>query len=272
LGLLGPSALLHLGTWKLVGRFLLVRAFTPLGIGLAMWGFSGSVRGGSTSRPEASEGAGSGQDPWNADPVRLWRIWILAAACMLAMLAKKLHHEYYFLILTPGVAAGVGLALDRLASDRRRRGLATAMGMGLVLLSVLQARSTWRTPPEWTGLVAAAGVVDARIPRDAWLIAPEALLFQADRRGCRLEWTPAAVRRAAGEWGAEREISNASELVEYYRLRGARYFADLGDATVDQIRMALHESIRQRYKVIVDRPEVILADLVVAETLPYAQQ
>jgi hypothetical protein len=34
--------------------------------------------------------------------------------------------------------------------------------------------------------------------------------------------------------------------------------------------MALHDSVRRRYKVIVDRPEVIIADLIVAEMLPHA--
>ena len=60
------------------------------------------------------------------------------------------------------------------------------------------------------------------------------------------------------------------DLVEYYRRRGARYFADLGDRQADSRRMALHDEVRRRYKVIVDRPEVIVADLVVAEMNPHA--
>ena len=57
------------------------------------------------------------------------------------------------------------------------------------------------------------------------------------------------------------------DLVEYYRRRGARYFADLGDRRDDPRRMALHDAVRRRYKVIVDRPEVIIADL---EAVPAA--
>jgi hypothetical protein len=161
--------------------------------------------------------------------------------------------------------------LDRLIADRGRCGLAVAMGPGLVLLGVLQARSTWRDPPEWVHLVEAAGVVAATVPHDAWLVAPEALLFQADRRGCRLEWTPTAVRRAAGEWGVGRDVQTADELVEYYQLQGARYFADLGAHADDGRRMALHEAVRRRYKVIVDSRQVLIADLVVTETRVYAQ-
>ena len=54
-----------------------------------------------------------------------------------------------------------------------------------------------------------------------------------------------------------------------YRRRGARFFADLGDRGADPLRMALHNAVRRRYKVIVDRPEVIIADLVAAEVLPH---
>jgi hypothetical protein len=186
---------------------------------------------------------------------------MVAAAATLAVLAQKLHHEYYFLILAPAVAAEVGSALDRLAAGGRR-GLAAAMGIGLVLLGGLQARSTWRIPPEWADLGCAAEVVAATVPRDAWVVAPEALLFQADRRGCRLEWTPAAVRRAAGEWGAGREVHDAAALVEFYRLQGARFFADLGDRTADPRRMALHAAVRRRYKVMVDSREILLAKLI----------
>lgn len=195
---------------------------------------------------------------------------MVAAAAMLAMLAPKLHHEYYFLILAPGVAAGIGSALDRLVTGGQRC-VAVALGIGLVLLGGLQARSTWRTPPEWADLEAAAGVVARTVPPDAWVVAPEALLFEADRRGCRLEWTAAAVRRAAGEWGAGREVPDAAALVEFYRLQGAGYFADLGDRGDDPRRMALHEAVRRRYKVMVDRGEVLIAELVVAEALSHAQ-
>ena len=271
LGLVGPSALLRRQTWELVGRFLFLRAFTPLGAILAVWGLSGCGGGGSVPRPGSPEGAGSSQDGSIAGPGWLWQVWLVAAAATLAILAQKLHHEYYFLILAPGVAAGVGSALDRLLALGGQRCLAAAMGVGLVLLGGLQARSTWRIPPEWTDLVAAAGAVATTVPHDAWVVAPEALLFQADRRGCRLEWTPAAVRRAAGEWGAQREIPDAAALVEFYRLQGAGSFADLGDHAGDPRRMALHEAVRRRYKVMVDRPEVMIADLVVAETLPHAQ-
>ncbi len=249
LGLVLPSALLRAETWELIVRFLFVRAFTPLGAALALVGLLHRRAVADVSR-------------------RLWWVWGLAASVTLAILAQKLHHEYYFLILAPVAAAGIGYALNDLASAGRVRGFGTVAV--LTALCLIQARSTWRMPDEWQDLIAASQALRSSTPADAWVIAPEALLFQADRRGCRLEWTPSAARRAAGEWGAEDEVQNPLELVECYRLRGARYFADLGDRQADPRRMALHDGVRRRYKVLVDRPEVIIADLVVAEMTPHA--
>jgi hypothetical protein len=243
MGLIAPAALLQTGTWTMALRFLAIRAFTPIGAVLAIVGLWG--------------GRGSGP----------WRAWGLMALATLAMLATKLHHEYYLLILAPAAAAGVGLALDRLAAGRR---WAAAMAAAcLLIMAGVQARSTWRTPPEWAGLEAASRAVAQSTPADAWVVAPEALLFQSDRRGCRLEWTASAARRAAGEWAAAApdEVRGPIDLVEYYRHHGARYFADLGDRREDPRRMALHDAVRRRYKVIVDRPEVIIADL---EAVPAA--
>ena len=66
------------------------------------------------------------------------------------------------------------------------------------------------------------------VPPEAWVAASEALLYQADRRGCRMEWTDHAAARAAGEWGSGARAEGPLDLIEYYRQRGARYFADLG--------------------------------------------
>ena len=249
LGLIVPSALLRRATWELIVRFLFVRAFTPLGAGLAIVGLL-------HRRAVAN------------DARRLWWAWGLSASIVLAILAQKLHHEYYFLILAPVAAAGIGYALNDLATAGRVRGFGTFAV--LIVLCLFQARSTWRMPDEWRDLIAASRAVGTATAADAWVIAPEALLFQADRRGCRLEWTPSAARRAAGEWDAESEVQGPLDLVESYRRRGARYFADLGDRHADPRRMALHDGVRRRYKVIVDRPEVIVADLVVAEMNPHA--
>jgi hypothetical protein len=249
LGVLGPAALARTGTWIFVFRFLFLRGFTPLGAVLAMWGLVVRSRAGIAG-------------------CRVWWAWAGAAMITLAALAGKLHHEYYFLILAPVAAAGVGYALDRLAALSRRGCIATSGA--LLVLCVSQARSTWRTPDEWRNLVVAARAVSAAVPPGTWIVAPEALLFQADRRGCRLEWAARAAQRAAAEWGAGRVVDGPVDLVECYRRAGARYFADLGASGFEPERMALHEEVRRRYKVIVDRPEVIVADLVAAEMLPHA--
>ena len=59
---------------------------------------------------------------------RLWWAWGLSASITLAILAQKLHHEYYFLILAPVAAAGIGYASERLANAGRARGFGTSPG------------------------------------------------------------------------------------------------------------------------------------------------
>jgi 4-amino-4-deoxy-L-arabinose transferase-like glycosyltransferase len=244
LHLAGPLALFKRETLEWVGWFLLVRAFTPLGTILAVAGFW-RIRG--------------GRD-------RLFWFWGLAALIVMALLAGKLHHEYYWLLFAPVVAFGVGAALDRLARDSWR----VATVSGLVLLCVVQVRSTWRMPAEWMGLDRAAREVAAVVPPNELVASSEALLYAADRRGCRMEWTAGAARRAAGEWQAGEGVDDPVSLLAYYRDQGARYFADLGNSGGNPRRMALHDFVRRRYKVIIDRPEVIIADLATSEARPHA--
>jgi hypothetical protein len=232
---LGPSALGRVETLALIGRFLAVRSFTPIGFGLAVVGVF-----------------------WPPGGDRLWRVWGGAAMAALLLLAGKIHHEYYWLALAPVAAVGVGRALSGMWA--RSRVAAVGAGVGMVVLSLLQSLSTWRTPPEWSALPEAARAVRAVVPRDAWLVAPEALLFAADRRGGRLEFGPDAARRAVGEWGQSLDGDNPLALVEFYRARGARFVADLGPGT-DRARLALHEAIRRRYNVVVDQDGVLIAAL-----------
>jgi hypothetical protein len=188
----------------------------------------------------------------------------MSALVTMAFLAEKLRHEYYWLLLTPVAAVGIGRCLALLTENHRAG--AISLAAALCLLSYVQARSTWRMPAEWNGLETAAGAVATTVPTEAWVVAPEALLFQADRRGCRMEWSDAAAARAAGEWGAGRRVAGPLDLIEFYRRQGARYFADLGSRAADARRKGLHDAVRQRYKVIVDGPEAIIADLADSET------
>jgi 4-amino-4-deoxy-L-arabinose transferase-like glycosyltransferase len=240
LAVLGPSALFQAATLKVVGWSLLVRAFTPLGAVLAIVGLS----------KRSGDHAG---DRW------FWHVWGGSTLAVMAILAGKLHHEYYWLTLAPVAAVGVARALELLLVNRRA--LAGAAAGVLVVLCVVQARSTWRVPSEWDNLERAARAVQGAAPPDAWVAASEALLYQADRRGCRMEWTDDAAARAAGEWGGGADVTGPLDLIEYYRLRGARYFADLGSADSRSGRKGLHDRVRRRYKVIVDSPDVLIADL-----------
>ena len=242
LSILVPSALFRATTWSSAAWVLGFRAFTPIGAALAAWGLL-RCRGGD----------------------RLWTVWGASVLVTLGILAGKLHHEYYWLSLAPVVAVEVGRGL----MDLSARGiwgarLAVALGGTAVGLSFVQSSSTWRTPSEWATLPAAAAAVRTYVPADAWLVAPEALLFASDRRGCRLEFSRGSVLRAAGEWGETLRGDDAIALVEFYQERGARYFADVDPIVgpAQPARLALHRAIRRRYKILLERPGVLLAALV----------
>ncbi len=245
-----PTALLDISTWRVVGWSLCIRVFTPLGLAL---GIAGLLPGG---RPDGG-------------PVHLWLIWSASALGMLLMLAGKLHHEYYWLALSPVIAVGVAKALLRIGRQGQFGPLcAAATGTAFAFLSVTITASTWETPAEWAALPAAAAAVRVHVAPGGLIVAPEALIYESDRKGCRLEFGERAASRAAGEWRGLRWSWNSatgalpsSQLVEFYRRAGARYLADLGDAAGGDERLALHASIRRRYAVLVDRPEVFVADL-----------
>ncbi len=229
---LGPLALLRGDALASAARFLILRAFTPPGFLLALWGILG-------------------KNPRD----RLWLAWGASALAGLAMVGGKLHHEYYWLALAPVAAAGVGRALAPLNCTR------IAILVMLCGFCLWQSSSTFRTPPEWIHLTEASQQFGRIVPENGLLVAPEALLFAADRRGCRLEFEPRAMGRAAGEWGGSIDASDPLALVEFYRHRGAKFVADLTTASDPESRRALHEAIRRRYNVIVDRDGVLIAEL-----------
>lgn len=298
---LGFSSLFRLATWTLSARFLLLRSFTPLGFALAIWGLF----------------AVSGGD-------RLWRLWLASTGAAFLVMAGKIHHEYYWMMLAPMMAVGVARGTLQgktgggltLSSYKRGQGEGAARpfdprpphdfnqdgpdprpretgsrivppplpkllprgGRGLVpaiatrgalfvafgTLGIVQSAPTWRTPPDWDALPRAVAAVDRLSPSDAkpLLIAPEALLFAADRRGFRLETDPAARVRAAGEFGAVLDPAEPLALIAFYRTKGAKYFVDLLPVGDEPERRLLHDAIRRRYNVRVDHGGVIFADLV----------
>jgi hypothetical protein len=256
MAIVGSGALLRAETWAHIGRFLLVRGFTPLGILLGTWGISQKRAG--VSRPGAN-----GFDPW--------RLWGFSALFVMAVLAEKLHHEYYWLILAPVLAVGMGRAWARLAAWRPHA--AWGVGLAHLLMCGLLARSTFQTPREWENLTAAARTTGLWVARDDMLVAPEPLLYLADRRGYRLEYTRSAAVRAAAEWPAESLEAAAGplDLIEFYRARGARFLADVAAAAGDVRRLALHEAIRVRYKLMVDSCPLFLVELDAVETSTHAQ-
>jgi hypothetical protein len=130
-------------------------------------------------------------------------------------------------------------------------------------LSFRLSRSTWQTPPEWRGLQEAARLIDRHVPRSARLIATEAALYEADRKGYRLETAPESVRRAIGEWGrtVPSELATPKMLVRWYHEQGGRYLADVGDPARGR-RGGWVESFRHPpNRVLEDRPGLLLVEL-----------
>jgi len=230
---LSPTAYLDVGRYLMVVKDLGYRAFTPLGAGLALLGLVGWRR---------------------AD--RLWRVWILAAAAALVVLFGKLHHDYYWMMAAPPTAVWVGLAIDSIRS--RSRWIAVLVIVVLVGLGLFQSRSTWHTPDDWRDAQALAGSIRTHTSHSN-IIAPEALLYLGDRRGCRLEYDTEGARRAANEWRPSPRYTEVdpAELVNFYRREsGARYFADLAPRIDDATRIRLHQRVRNdpRSRILDDQP------------------
>ena len=210
LSVLEPRSWFSMETAHWIFRFGVVRAFSTLGVVLAAWGL------------------------WKGQGVKLWRLWALGASGILVLVAGKLHHEYYWLLLAPAVAAA---AVEGLACVRRLRpGYGGGLISGFLMLTLLgtsiyHARTTWTTPPEWVQFQERGLKLGQAIPGDALMIGREAVIYAANRRGMRMEWNPAAVKRALGEWGVEmkQEKATPAKLISWYHLRGARYFAEMAD-------------------------------------------
>ena len=217
-----------------VGRDLFVRSFTPICVVLAILGL---VR-----RREID---------------RVWSLWLLAGGVTLLVLSGKLHHDYYWLILAPPAAAWAGIGLAEVS--RRSRVAGTALLASMVVLGAIQSRSTWRTPREWRDAAELAASVRRHVPPEDLVIAPEAIIYLGDRRGCRLEWGAGSVRRAANEWRPRLSFTedDPASLVAFYRkMAGARFFADLDASPLDPARDRLHELIRRdaEARILDDRP------------------
>ena len=269
---LSPTGWLRFATWDAVGRNLVWRAFTPVGFVLGTLGWL-VIR----PRTEISRD-------------RLWLGWGVGCGLAILTLGAKWHHGYYWLVVAPLVAVGVARLLVGVWG-RGKLGRWASVGLGSFFLTVAvnQALPTWQTPPEWALIQRSAVRVAELVPTDSasLLIAPEALLYYADRPGLRLEFSPSAVQRAAGEWGglispAEAK-NNPMALVLFYqsqkvgdpeaRFRSmfgrihppfrAGFVADLGSVVGDERRTAWRASLRNSpgVTVLIDEPELILAAL-----------
>ncbi len=269
LQVLGPMSWVRFATWEAITRNLVIRAFTPIGFVLAVAGWV-------LIRPRS---------PGD----RLWPAWGVGVGLAIVALAAKWHHGYYWIVVAPLVAVGVARLLAALGRSGTP-GRAAAVGLGFVLLGLsgYQASSTWRTPLEWEGLAARGDLLPTMFPN--WiLIAPEAVLFYAERPGFRLEFAPEAVHRASTEWGKpimlDQANSNPLALIDLYErladdgltigptalpsqraaARARRVLViDLGPVADDPRRAAWREALRRRpgIRVWADRPTLFTAELI----------
>ncbi len=262
---LSPASWLRISTIQNIGRGLVDRSFTVVGFMLAALGLlcSGKVD-------------------------RLWKGWAIGCGLAVLALSAKWHHAYYWMVVAPLAAVGVGRGLVGLAG-RGTCGRTASMLLGscFLALCLYQSASTWRTPAEWASLEEAAREVASLTTEDQLIIAPEALLHYSGRSGFRLEFDPAACRRAAGEWGGDRAgraVDDAFALTGFYvairsenfvqlslhpgssRVRvegpGRLLVADVGP-TDGARRQAWREAIRNRpgTRIVADRPGLMIAEL-----------
>jgi hypothetical protein len=242
---LGPW--LDARTYKTVAYMVLWRAFSPGGFLLAFIGIT-----------------------WLRGKDWLWQVWGIAAAFTLLLLAGKIHHEYYFLALAPVVAVAIVRSYSLLENPGQKSKLAATVTSLPILFAILlfaiagiqTVISVHKQPPEWAAWPKAVEAIHSHVPSGSLLVAPEAIIYLADRKGCRLEYEPKSRVRAAGEWSATIDPVDPLALVELYRSKGARFVADLWPVANEPDRRLLHDAIRRRYNVLVDRDGVILAELV----------
>jgi hypothetical protein len=155
-------------------------------------------------------------------------------------------------------------------------------------MCVAQSVSTFRTPTEWESLNEATRRLKTFNPTDQLVIASEAVLYQSDLKGYRLEFNPEAMSRAALEWRiALRMPEKPLSLVEFYwkahslgflddskpiELQGRSRFpsknirllvADVGPTEIGPRRKAWREAIRNRPNttILADEPGYLIAEL-----------
>ena len=236
-----------------LARYAAFRWMSPMGSALAWLGWGWWIV------DRWSRRSGIGAD------LGMFAAWGVAGLATLTLVGTKAHHEYYGLLVLPPLAAGAGWVVGRVGRGRTRGFRAVWFGgclVGLLCSGVTTSISTFRTPESWSRLREAGEDLAAAVPSSAWVSAEEALLFAADRRGFRLEWTAPAIRRAVAEWPRESNdelVIDPEGLVEFHRQRGARFVAVLlgpGQESVERLHLA--SWLRRNAIVRMDRAGVVL--------------
>lgn len=253
----GPWAWLDPALAATLVRYATFRWMSPVGSALAWWGWGWWLARRRSFQVGNATRAG----------LDFFLAWVVVGGATLMLTGAKAHHEYYGLLLSPPLAAGVGWAVGR-AGRGHSSGFQTAWRVGCLIAlgcsGVVTAISTFHTPDSWGRLRVAGQELAAVVPPAAWVSAEEALLFAADRRGFRLEWTTAAIRRAVAEWSDVSRgmaVETPEELAEFHRRNGARFVAVLlgpGQESMERLRFAAWLRRNGNGVVRVDRAGVVL--------------
>lgn len=211
----GPFSLLNFTNLEAIARNVLAKAWTP--IGALLWLFVPIL--------------------WRRNPSV--RRWAIALACWFAVVGGKAHHGYYWLVPTPFLATLGGWFMARIDAEHgastqffriSARHLGFVCGALLAALSILMARDTFETPPEWKPLTGDLSRIRAWLNSTPGrpLVGHEAAIFAVDRPGFRWEWSAPAQLRAASAFGAQLEGESPVALLNFYKSQGAAWFLAIG--------------------------------------------
>jgi 4-amino-4-deoxy-L-arabinose transferase-like glycosyltransferase len=205
----GLQQWLHLDFAIPLFKAVAVEAFSPLALALVIIGFF-----------------------WPASDRMTWllRLWLIGAAGILGLMPGVLPaNHYYFVVLLPGGAGLMALALARLTPDRRSYGL-LAIVVCFVAMAALQSTAQFFVPDRAPYEM---GRFLNRVTAPTDLIVTETggspqVLYYADRRGWMLDrqYDPAVLERfrsAGAVWYADTFVNDAGEHAGFFQALDARF-------------------------------------------------
>jgi 4-amino-4-deoxy-L-arabinose transferase-like glycosyltransferase len=261
--------LADLSTYRQLAYFIGLRVVTPVGLVLAVAGAllraSDASHSGARAplSPPGRGAGGEGLRRTGAAPVAplLFHAWLGSLLTYFPILVRKLDHEHYYLALAPVASVFAARALCALAAAPMGARFyvtgsmaAFGLGAGLLATNLLASVSTFLVPSEWRHVTAAAAAARECTPPDALVAAHSSVLFYADRRGFTVAYEPHEVGYLLSTWGRPSGDATPTELLDFYRERGAAYFVELLGTSRERNNRAFFEHVRAHYRVVREEP------------------